>query len=266
MNYKRKPHVYRKPHRYWKKKPILRGRFLALGFLALLIASAIFYFLFLFETFWIEKIIVSGEKKVMKEEIELLVERRLKNKVLFFETKSIFALNTRQIKRDILDFFPQIAEVKVSRGFFDAVSVEVTEREALALWCQEERCFLIDLEGVIFEEVSPEMELFKIGSWQIIDSLALGLTVVTKEKLGQIFEVKSGLAETVKLSITESFLASEERLNVKTSEGWEIYFNLKGDLQWQVKELDLLLEKQISPEKREELEYVELRFNRVYYK
>ncbi len=266
MAYKRKPHIYRKPHRYWKKKPIFRGRFLILGFLTLLIVAAIFYFLFLFETFWIEKIIVSGEKKVMKEEIELLAERRLKNKVLFFETKSIFAVDTGQIKRDILDSFPQIARVKVNRGFFDAISIEVTEREALALWCQEERCFLIDIEGVIFEEVSPEMELFRIRSGQVVDSLALGLTIVSRERLGQIFNVKSDLTETAEVSITEAFLASEERLNVKTSEGWEIYFNLKGDLEWQVKELDLLLEKQISPEKREELEYVELRFNRVYYK
>jgi len=269
--YKRKPHVYRKPHRYWKKKPIFRGRFLALGFLTLLIAVTLFYFLFLFETFWVEKIIISGEKKVMKERIELLVERRLENKVLFFETKSIFALDTKQIKRDILDSFPQIAEVKVSRGFFDAIGVEVTEREALALWCQEERCFLIDTEGIIFEEVSPDMELFRIRSGQAVDSLALGLTVVARERLGQVFNVKSDLAETAEVSITEAFLASEERLNVKTSEGWEIYFNLKGNIDWQLTELKMVLEKEIPPEcsldrKRGELEYIDLRFSRVYCK
>ena len=65
---------------------------------------------------------------------------------------------------------------------------------------------------------------------------------------------------------TGAVIVSEERLNVKTSEGWEIYFNTADDLDWQVQELALVLEKQITPEKRRNLEYIDLRFSRVYYK
>ena len=63
-----------------------------------------------------------------------------------------------------------------------------------------------------------------------------------------------------------SSYVSEKRLNTKTSEGWEIYFNLKGDLNWQITELGLVSEKQIPLEDRGELEYIDLRFSRVYYK
>jgi len=55
-------------------------------------------------------------------------------------------------------------------------------------------------------------------------------------------------------------------LDAETTEGWTVRFNLKGDLDWQVTELRLALEKQISPEKRKSLEYIDLRFSRVYYK
>lgn len=257
---------HRKPHRYKKRKPLFRKKFLVLGFLVLVVAGAVFYGLFLWKIFWVEKTIVSGEEKITKEEIEFLVEKRLENKILFFTTKSIWAVDTKQIKEDILGAFPQVADVKVKKSFFDAVSVQVTERKALALWCEDKICFLLDDEGVIFEEASSESDFIIIEGGKLADELFLGKTVVQKEKLAQILEIKSRLAEVAKISIEMVTVLSEERLNVKTTEDWEIYFNFKGDLNWQVTELAVALEKQISAEKRRGLEYVDLRFSRVYYK
>lgn len=267
---------YRKPHRYKKRKPIFRKKFLALVFLALVVAGAVFFGLFLWNIFWVDKIIVSGEDKVAKEEIEFWAEKRLENKILFFTTKSIWAVDTSQIKKDILGAFPQIAAVEVKKSFFDAINVLVIERQSIAVWCQAENCFLLDSEGIIFalsaealaeaEGIPPETNLIKIIDKQGKEPPFLGDKVIEKEKLAQILEIKSRLAEVAKISIDKAAVLSEERLNVMTSEGWEIYFNLKGDLSWQVTELAVALEKQISPEKRRGLEYVDLRFSRVYYK
>jgi len=55
-------------------------------------------------------------------------------------------------------------------------------------------------------------------------------------------------------------------LDVKTAEGWEIYFNLEENLSWQLTQLYLLLERKISPEERRTLQYIDLRFNKIYYK
>lgn len=258
--------TYRKPHRYKKKRPIVRKRFFWFLGLTVVLLGGIFYCLFFLEIFQVEKIIVSGEQRVSKEEIEFLVERKLENKFLFWDTKSIFALNIRQIRQDLLDLFPQIAEAEVSRGFFDAVNILVIERASLGLWCQEEICFLVDGAGIIFEEASPETELLKIESSEFIEDIALGKAVFDKEKLEQIFYLRTKLAEIANISIVKAFLVSAERLNIETTEGWEIYFNLKGDLDWQMTELALVLEKQISPERREKLEYIDLRFSRVFYK
>ena len=257
---------YRKPHQYKRKKPIFRKRFFWLGTLTLFVVGALSYFLFFSSIFQIEKIIVSGEEKIAKEDIELLAERRLENKVLFLKTKSIFSVNLGQIRQDILNVFPQIAEIEISRGFFDAINILVIERVGLATWCVEDNCFLLDNEGVIFEEVHGEPDLLKIVDKQNLDSLVLGQKVIEDEKLNQIFEVRSRLAESIKIFIKEVAIISEERLNVQTPEGWEIYFNLKGEIDWQITELALVLEKQISPERRGELEYIDLRFSRVFYK
>lgn len=258
---------FRKLHRYKRKKPIFRNRFFRLGILAFVIIISFFYFLFFSEFFQVERIIISGQEKVSENDLRVLVEKKLENKILFSKTKSIFLINLNEIKEDILNDFPQIAEVKISRRFFDALNVVVTERLALAAWCREVQCFQIDNEGVIFEEVLMETGLIRIVDEQYLDSFVLGEKVMEKEKLIQIFEIDSKLRENLKLSITEAFIISDERLNVKMAEGWYVYFNLKGDLDWQITELGLVLVKQIPSEKRGNLEYIDLRFgNRVYYK
>jgi len=257
---------YRKPHRYKKKKPIFRKKFLAPGFLALIMVCTVFYGLFLWKIFWVEKIIVNGEQKFTKEEIESLVSSKLENSILFFKTKSILAVDGGQIKKDILDAFPGIAVAEVKKSFFDAISVRITERTASALWCESERCFLLDKYGVIFEEAPLDSGLVVIEAGQSSGELFLGKTVVTEEKINQILAIKDKIAEASKVSIKKAVLVSNERLDIETTEGWIIRFNLKGDLDWQVTELKLTLEKQISPEKRKSLEYIDLRFTRVYYK
>ena len=256
---------YRRPHRYKKKKSFFRKRFFWLGIFALIVFTSLFYCLFFLEAFQIEKIIVTGEKKIAKQDIEFLVEQKMENRILFLRTKSIFAVDLGQIKRDIFNQFPQIAEAEVSRSFFDAVNIVVVERQGAAYWCQEENCFLLDNQGIIFEEVAEiKPGLILINTIQP-GLVALGGRVIDKDSLAQIFEIMSKLTAHAKISIIEAVLVSEERLNMETTEGWQVYFNLKGNIDWQITELALVLEKQIPPEQRDKLDYVDLRFSRVYY-
>ena len=256
---------YRKPHRYKKKKPLLRLKFLVLGFLAVLVIGAFFYGLFLWNIFWVEKVVVSGEQEVAKQAIESLVGSRLENTALFFKTKSIFTVDAGQIKADILNTFPQVASAEVSKSFFNTVDVKIVERRAVALWCENERCFFVDEGGVIFKEAPVDSGFIVIETDRPLQELSLGTAILSAEKIAQILKIESDLFETLQIEVVRVEV-SDERLDAKNTEGWTIRFNLKGDLDWQVTELKLALEKQISPEKRKALEYVDLRFSRIYYK
>jgi len=250
-----KRRTYRKPHRYKSKKPISRQPVLRLGILVFIFFVSLFYFLFFTPPFQVKTVSVTGQEKIAKEDIESFIPK-----------KNIFLVDTAKISKDILSQFPQIAGVEVSRGFFDAVNIVVRERQGAACWVKEDRYFLVDDQGIIFEEMA-EMKPGLISIKTAETGLPkLGERVIEKEQLSQVFEIKSKLKESAGLSVKEAFLESADRLNLKTSEGWDIYFNLKGDLGWQLTELALVLEKQISPDRREALEYVDLRFSRVYYK
>lgn len=257
--------TFRKPYQIKRKRSILKNRFFWLSILILIIGGTIFYFLFLSETFQIEKIIVTGEKKVSTKDIELLIEKNLENKILFFKTKSIFWVDTENIAKDILNSFPQIAEVEIGRIFPDALNIIVIERKEVGVFCREGDCFLLDNDGIIFEE-APAGEYLKIKNLTFEGNLKLGEKVIQKEILNQILEIEKKLREDLKIPLTEISSVSNERLNTKTTDGWEIYFNLKENTNWQIEKLSLILEKEIPLEKRRNLEYIDLRFSKIFYK
>jgi len=254
---------FRKPYRIRKKKSIFSNRFFWLGILILVIIGTVFYFLFFSEIFQIKKIIVTGEEKVSKEDLKLLIEKKLENKILFFETKSIFLVNLNEIKKNILNDFSQIAEIEIGRGFPDTLNIIVVERLALATWCRGDHCFLLDNEGVIFEETSPQVDLVKIINRQNLDPFNLGEKVIEKKLLVQILEIESKLKKGFKIQPQEISIIFEERLNIKTLEDWKIFLNPRGDIEWQLTKLEAVLEEEIPSERRKDLEYIELRFGNL---
>ena len=253
---------FRKPYRIRRKKPILENRFFWLAIAVFVMAGIIFYFSLVSEFFQVQKIIITGEEKVSKQELKLLIERKIEKEILFFKTKSIFFVNIEEIREDILKNFPQIAEVEIGRGFPYSLNVIVIERLGVAKWCQQENCFLIDSEGVIFEEIAPELDLTEIRNKQNHYLLDLGEKVIEKEYLEKILKIQRRLIEELQIKIKE-FIIFSEGLSAKTSEDWEIYFNPKGDIDWQLTKLKAALEEKIPLKERKNLEYIELRFGNL---
>ncbi len=289
--------LYRKPHQYKRKKSILKNRFFWLSILFLIFLSSVFYFLFLSQTFQVGKIIVlrqtqdnpepvewvaAGEKKVSKDELKSLIEKNLGNKILFFDTKSIFLVNLNGLRKNILNDFPQIAGVEIKRKFPDTLDFIVTERAVTADLCQGEKCFLLDNEGVIFalqalaflpavasaeagaeaKGIPSETNLIKIIDEQNREPFKLGEKAIEKEDLSKILAVSSKLSD-FKIPVKEFLIVSGEKLEVLTSEDWKIYLSLRADIDWQMTKLRAVLEEKIPPENRKDLEYIELRFGNL---
>ena len=249
---------YRKPYRVKKKKSIFRNRFFWLGILILIIFGGFFYLICFSSFFQIEKVIITGEEKVSTEDLKLLIEKKLENKILFFKTKSIFLVNLSKIKKDILNNFPKAAKVEISREFPDALRIIVVERFGIATWCQKDRCFLLDKEGIIFEE-GMGVNLIKMVDEKNPTLSNLGEKVIEKDYLEEILEAQRKFRGELKVE-SQEFIVFSNRFNAKTQEGWEIYFSPKEDLDWQLTKLKVVLEEEIPPENRRNLEYIELRF------
>ncbi len=276
---------YRKPYRVKKKKPIFRNRFFWLGILIFVVIVGIFYLICFSSFFQIKEIKISGnsafaeasadKQKVSIEDIRNVIEKEVEQKFLFLPSKSIFLINLKEINEIVLEKFPQLAKINLKRSFPDTMLIEIEERKPVAIFCQKENYFFIDGEGIIFEEVfEAAPQWLQIKNLTLAADLKIGEEAIKKEKLSQALEIESKLKDynplttlplerASNLKILEVSIISEERLNAKTSEGWEIYFNLESDLNWQLTKLGAVLEKEIPPERRESLEYIDLRFGNL---
>ena len=256
---------YQKSYRMKKRKSVLKSLLFWQAMLVLLCLGGLLYFFFISSVFQVKNINVSGEQKVSREEILSKVDGDLSNHFLFFKTKSIFLANAAAMRQDLMDSFPQLAGVAFARHFPSSIDVKVTERQGVAFWCGS-KCFLVDNAGVIFEKVSANPpNLIKLEVAGATSTPKLGEKIVDSATLTSVLDIKSKM-EGIGLKVSRASVVSADRANFLTDEGWEAYFNLKGDVDWQITELNLVLEKEISAQERGRLQYIDLRFTRVYYK
>jgi len=105
-----------------------------------------------------------------------------------------------------------------------------------------------------------------ISLGEINQNFVVGELFLLKNRIKDFLEIEKILKNNLKIEIKDLIVISEKRLNVRTREGWEIYFNLEKDIKLQITKLEVLLEQEILIEKRKNLEYIDLRFERIFYK
>ncbi|MBZ1348533.1 MAG: hypothetical protein KYQ20_02130 [Candidatus Nealsonbacteria bacterium] len=287
--------ISRKPHRYRRKKTAFSNQFFRIGIALAVFAPLAFYSLFFSEFFQIEQIIITeaiftepGHEfiepkytKALKADIKSTIDEQLDNKIIFWETRSIFLSNLKKIEENILNEFLLIANIEISRKFPRTIYVVIEKRKPIAVWCQvlseetkllgeEKPCFLLDKQGVIFEkhiQVLPRITTMGAiqGKPKIIDRenrpiFGLGDKVIRETKLFQILDTLSVLELEIKIPIKKVEIISAHKLTFKTLETWDIYFNFQADIEWQLTKLVAVLQEKIPLEKRQDLMYIELRF------
>jgi len=241
---------YRKSFRTRKKRSvfaIFKNKFFWLGLLFFIILSGLTYLFIFSSVFQIKEITVLGTEKTSAEEIRIIISNNAKN---------IFLADLEEIDRMLLEKYVQIGNVDIKRDLPDVLLVQIEERKPVAVISKYGGYFFIGKEAVIFEEI-PEKPLEML----IIKSER---DLIQKEQLDQVLKINSVLRNDLKISIKEILIKSEKRIDVETMQGWNIYFNPKRDLERQLEEFGILLKEKISLKDRENLEYVDLRFEKIY--
>jgi len=143
-----------KPYRIKKKKSIFQNHFFWFVFLILLMLVAVFYLVCFSSFFQVKKITIASVENISKQDINLIIEKELNKQILFFKTRSIFLINPNEIKKDVLNNFPEISKVTIDRILPSTLNVSLAQRQEMAIWYQDEKSFLLDNEGIIFKEIT----------------------------------------------------------------------------------------------------------------
>jgi len=248
---------YRRFRQIRKKKSFLKSKIFWLSFLGVAMVILIFYFLVFSPYFQIKDFEISGNQKLSLKQIEKILKEKIQNKVLFFASRSIFLADLKEIESDFLKRFPLIEKIKLKRKLPQKIWVHIKEREPVAVFCDQKDCFLMDKNGIIFER-AERMDDFLIFKKET--KAKLGDKVIDSQKISLVFEIKEKLEKELGVFSKEILIKSLEDFSVLTKEGWQIYFSFKENLFWQLTKLKVVLEMEIPPEKRESLEYIDLRF------
>jgi len=255
--------------KYKKKKSIWKNSVFRVAFLSAIFAVLLAYLLLLSPLLAIKEIRIVAPDSLnnVTPAVQKLVNQEIEKKFAFFlNRKSFFLLNTKSIREKIEQMEPSIEEAVIAKKFLNTLLVKLKGRTAQAIWCpvQDGSCYLLDKKGVIFKKT--EQKDLPIILIETELPAKIPSEIIGQAKMAQILEVSSFFNE--KLKITPQYLSfdGQEKLTLKAQEGWEVYFLLGGDIKASLTKLGLLLEKTLTPDQRKNLQYIDLRFSKVYYK
>ena len=268
----RKKHIKNKVHKIKPKKSILKRPLFWIVLLFLIIVLSASYFFLFYPGIQIKDIIISGNQKVPTSDIENLISDNINNKILgFVSSKSIFLVNPDKLRNEILDKFPIIESAKVDRKFMQTLELQIYERVPVAVFCpsldesigpENGNCYLIDDKGTVFEpmDVAPQ-DMAIVRQDMNNTQISVGEKAVQQNIIDLILKVGKNLKDNFQMSIQTADIVNSARLNIKTNENWQIYFDLSpdSDTNLQITKLNLLLGEGISQDSRKNLRYIDLR-------
>ena len=256
---------FKKFKRIKKRGSFLKNRLFLFGVGIIASVECFFYVIVFFPFIQIQDVKVEGNKEISENQIKGIVIERLWGKFFFLPTASIFLTNTHGMQDALLKVIPELESADIQRRFPNSLIVVVRERVASAIWCQEFSCVEIDREGIAFKRVESALEGIMIyGQGQPID---LKETAVKKEVLDAILEfAKEAKRQSLFFHGELSFeIISNSEIHAHTGEGWDVYFTNTQDLSWQNTKLQTVLKNKILPERRKDLEYIDVRFGDQAY-
>lgn len=269
---------YKKRKKFKKKKSIFKNRLFRYLILSFVFLGLLSYLLFFSELLKIKRIEILSKLPLDNEfykEQEIILKKDIGNFLITKLAENIFLLKSEGIKEKLLEEHPELKTLKVRKSLTGKLILEVEQRKAVGIFCfqREDECFLIDDYGIIFQDfgslktetINLFAEVIRIFSEEERDK-DLGEKVLAEEKLTQFLRIKDDLEKNLEIETAKFILAGQQRTDIETAEGWQIYLDMTGDMKLSLTKLKLLLEKEISAEQRKNLQYIDLRFSKVYYK
>jgi cell division septal protein FtsQ len=258
---------FKRPYRAKKRKPLI---FKAPFWFTILLISA-FAGGISFACFspWLQvtDIKISGAQTIGDKNIASTIEASAKKQLVFLPSKSILLFNLGQAKQELLKQFPEAADIQIKRQFPSTIYAAVMERSPIAAVDVGDGSFyIIDDTGVFFKKSPDNSGLFEINAGFGGPELKTGAVAVAKDLLQKILRTKVSIENNAGVKLAQAAIKNGERIDFTTAEGWQIFVNPQGDLDWQVSKLAAVAADPAFIAQRKTLDYVDLRFTRVYVK
>lgn len=119
--------------------------------------------------FTVQSVRISGVQHVSEESVRSVVDEKLNGAYgLLIPKRLSYVVPTGALTASVLDAFPVVQSVRITRPSVTELSLEVTERTPEALWCNGQ-CYRMDEYGLIFDTSKPSDSLRKYtgGTYEV---------------------------------------------------------------------------------------------------
>lgn len=236
-------------------------------------------YLLLFSPFLeIDAISVEGNKDIPSEQIVEKASGAIEGKYLGYLPKRNFLLVRKNaINSQLKSNFNRLEVSSIEKKFPRTILIKVKERQPELVWCSGGVCYLADRSGLIYsganatdEEINKERFLVAIDD--NARPIEIGKTSLGENFIQYLKEIDAVLASDLGLSIDGNYhtpaLSSQEIIvKVKEGEEWTLKLSSLISPGETKKILETVFSKDLAGEKRNQLEYLDLRVKgKAYYK
>ena len=258
-----------------------RGRFsrflfwiLFLGFLG------VCGYLLLFSPFLeIDLISVEGNDEISSEQIIEKVDKVLEGTYFqYFSKRNFFLIRKNAINSELKNNFNRLEVSSIEKKFPRAILIKVKERQPELVWCSGGTCYLVDKSGLVYSRANATDEEINRSQFLVVIEDNARPIEIRKTSLDESFiqylkEIDAVLVDDLGLSFEGSYhtpAISSQEVVVKIkedNEDWTLKLSSAVSSKDVKKILETVFEKELSGDKRSQLEYLDLRVKgKVYYK
>lgn len=238
---------------------------IVIGFISLLKLQAI----------QVDEVQVNGAMQISPESIKQKTLESILAKRHWFglvPNSSSFFVDEAEVQRVLVENFPAIDSVTVDAGIGGTVSVDIVERNALALWCDANlACYKMDLNGLIFDpfpyENEEQLKDFVIFKGMIDEANAEGITgqrFLSGKEISAFLETKKILNKTNR-DVEYIRCESQALCLIKIAKNGVLRVDPAADLNTAFDRLNSALTSPVFA--KSTFEYIDLRFgNKLFYR
>jgi cell division septal protein FtsQ len=236
------------------------------GFFTVIILVVAFYFFGITSKFTVTNVSVLGNSQVSANDVRNAILALGNDRTFFVKENNFFLLTQGRVNQIVTQALPLVKSTSSKRTWPNKISIEISERMPGFVIESNNRYFLIDQDGIVFNEIdSPGDKL--ILHDQLTEDFAQNEQLSNSKIAAFILSINKEWNSKINTSVLSMLFAGKNSTDVQfqTQEGWSVMFDASRPALGQLNNLTLILNQAVASKDRPNLAYIDLRITKWAY-
>lgn len=225
------------------------------------------YLLFISPYFLVYQVTVSGNEQVQTAQIEQVFKDETASRWIFIPKNHLVLLSKSAMQETLTGKLPLLKEIKTyKRVWPNRIEFEIIERHPGFALTVDSKIYLIDDEGLVVKEI-PDAQGLPAVFDQVSEPVQVGERLNNTKLVAFILSAARQWPNKINPQLKEVKIPGKAATQAQfmSAEGWGVFFDANRPAESQLSNLSLILARQIPANRRLQLAYIDLRFDKWAY-